>query len=58
MSGRVPTQYCPYCGEENLYPHLPDEPGERGHPWECRSCARVFTVSFRGLLTSAEGWGS
>jgi hypothetical protein len=37
--------YCPYCGEEDLYPH-----GESPGAWECRSCRRVFTVSFRGLL--------
>ena len=37
--------YCPYCGEEDLYPH------EASHgAWECHSCARVFTVKFNGLL--------
>jgi ribosomal protein L37AE/L43A len=37
--------YCPYCGEEDLYPH------EQAHgAWECHACRRVFTVSFRGLL--------
>jgi transposase-like protein len=37
--------YCPYCGEENLFPH------EASHgAWECHSCARVFTVKFNGLL--------
>nr|WP_296070574.1 hypothetical protein [uncultured Actinoplanes sp.] len=38
--------YCPYCGEEDLYPN------EASHgAWECHSCARVFTVKFNGLLT-------
>jgi len=38
--------YCPYCGEENLFPH------EASHgAWECHSCARVFTVTFNGLLS-------
>ena len=37
--------YCPYCGEEDLYPN------EASHgAWECHSCARVFTVKFNGLL--------
>ena len=37
--------YCPYCGEEDLYPN------EAAHgAWECHSCARVFTVKFNGLL--------
>lgn len=37
--------YCPYCGEEDLFPH------EASHgAWECHSCARVFTVKFNGLL--------
>jgi len=39
--------YCPYCGEEDLYPN------EASHgAWECHSCARVFTVKFNGLLPS------
>jgi len=37
--------YCPYCGEEDLYPN------DASHgAWECHSCARVFTVKFNGLL--------
>ncbi|RZU50051.1 hypothetical protein EV385_1812 [Krasilnikovia cinnamomea] len=39
--------YCPYCGDEDLYPH------EASHgAWECHSCARVFTVKFNGLLAA------
>jgi transposase-like protein len=39
--------YCPYCGEENLFPN------EASHgAWECHSCARVFTVKFNGLLAA------
>jgi hypothetical protein len=42
---RAAPQYCPYCGEEDLRPH------EDVHgAWECRSCARVFSVRFVGLL--------
>jgi transposase-like protein len=37
--------YCPYCGEEDLFPN------EASHgAWECHACARVFTVKFNGLL--------
>jgi transposase-like protein len=43
---RSTPMYCPYCGGEDLYPN------EASHgAWECRSCARVFTVKFNGLLT-------
>jgi len=45
----MPVNYCPYCGEENLHPS-----GAARGAWECRSCARVFTVKFVGLL-SREG---
>jgi transposase-like protein len=42
--------YCPYCGEEDLYPN------EASHgAWECHSCVRVFTVKFNGLLSSSTG---
>ena len=40
---RQALHYCPYCGEETLFP------AERG--WECRSCLRAFSVSFLGLVS-------
>jgi hypothetical protein len=40
---RQTVLYCPYCGEETLFP------AERG--WECRSCLRAFSVSFLGLVS-------
>lgn len=44
MSDRMAPFYCPYCGDENL------RPSEAGHgAWECRSCIRVFKVTFVGL---------
>ena len=39
-----PAQYCPYCGETNLWPH------EDSHgAWSCRDCNRVFAVRFIGI---------
>ena len=39
--------YCPYCGEENLFPN------EASHgAWECHSCARiqVADIGLKGVL--------
>jgi hypothetical protein len=46
--------HCPYCGEEDLRPY-DAEPTGAGQPgvhgaWECRSCTRVFRVTFVGLV--------
>jgi ribosomal protein L37AE/L43A len=46
MSERMAPLHCPYCGEEDLRPH------EQAHgAWECRCCARVFSLKFLGLST-------
>ena len=55
MSARMTPFHCPYCGEENLWPHegdgAADGAGTSGHgAWECRSCMRAFKVSFLGIL--------
>jgi hypothetical protein len=54
MSARAVPFHCPYCGEENLFPHDPEdgpEQGTAGHgAWECRSCLRAFKVSMIGQL--------
>lgn len=34
--------YCPYCGEETLFP-------EPAGAWQCRSCLRGFSVKFLGI---------
>ena len=34
------AQYCPYCGDEDLWPQ--EEP--KG-AWRCRSCTRAFVVT-------------
>lgn len=45
---RAAPLYCPYCGEEDL------RPSEEGHgTWECRGCARAFSVKFVGLVRKA-----
>ncbi len=50
MSERAQPFHCPYCGDEDLWPHAADE--ESGLPggWECRSCLRAFTVRMLGLV--------
>jgi hypothetical protein len=83
MSERVAPQYCPYCGETDLWPHgeshfdngsasAPQDGASdrtkvadngsasapqdgaldrpKAAPWECRSCTRVFTVKFVGMV--------
>jgi ribosomal protein L37AE/L43A len=45
MNERLSPMHCPYCGDEDLRPH-DDRPGA----WECRSCTRVFTVTFIGMV--------
>lgn len=56
---RAAPMYCPYCGDEDLRPHedvlkaLAGADSDRLHrrgAWECRSCTRVFSVRFIGLL--------
>jgi hypothetical protein len=63
MSARAVPFHCPYCGDDNLWPHDPapadgaSGPGDRaqsgsGHgQWECRSCLRAFKLSMIGQLT-------
>jgi hypothetical protein len=57
MSGGAAAGYCPYCGDEDLRPTIvapaaePAGASRKPEPgaWECRSCARVFSVRFLGL---------
>ena len=49
MSTRAVPFHCPYCGDENLWPH---ESPEASHgAWECRSCLRAFKLSMIGQLS-------
>ena len=45
---RQAVMYCPYCSEETLFPL-------EGGGWECRSCLRAFSVTFRGLVPPTHG---
>ena len=42
------VRHCPYCAEEDLWPV--EEPQGA---WECRACARVFTVSLVSVDANA-----
>ena len=45
MSERSVPYHCPYCGGEDLRPH------EDSHgAWECRECARAFSLKFLGII--------
>jgi ribosomal protein L37AE/L43A len=41
-SGRAVPYHCPFCAEEDLRPLA-------GGRWHCRSCLRVFSLTFHGL---------
>jgi transposase-like protein len=61
MSTRAVPYHCPYCGDENLFPHEGEEASQSG--WECRSCLRAFKVSMikqlpRPALGSARSGGT
>lgn len=49
MNRRMAPFHCPYCGEEDLRPHVPEEGSGHGS-WECHACLRAFSVRFLGLL--------
>ena len=48
-SERAIPFHCPYCGDENLWPHE----GAHGS-WECRSCLRAFTLKMLGIVRPFE----
>jgi ribosomal protein L37AE/L43A len=46
-STRAVPYLCPFCGEEDLRPAE-----HEGRPvWHCRSCLRLFSLSFHGLAS-------
>ena len=50
MSARAVPYHCPYCGDENLWPHETDNGPGHG-AWECRACLRAFSVKMLGQIT-------
>lgn len=56
MAGRAATPFhCPFCGEENLWPHAAET--LEVPAWECRSCLRAFTVTSLGQLSRPAALG-
>jgi hypothetical protein len=45
MTERAFPLYCPYCAEQDLFPH-DDVHGS----WECRGCLRAFSLKMLGLV--------
>jgi transposase-like protein len=54
MSERAFPLHCPYCGDEDLWPHEAGSPDVRG-AWECRSCLRAFSLKMLGLVRPTGG---
>jgi ribosomal protein L37AE/L43A len=49
-TARAVPYVCPFCGEEDLRPLASgDVPGLTRGGWHCRSCLRVFSLSFHGV---------
>ncbi len=49
MNERAVPFHCPYCGDEDLWPHEAAEGSSHG-TWECRSCLRAFRLGMLGLV--------
>lgn len=47
-SSRVVPYVCPFCGEDDLRP----AEHEGRAAWHCRSCLRLFSVSYFGLASA------
>ena len=54
MSERAVPFHCPFCGEQDLWPHeVVDASGEVTSPhgtWECRGCLRAFQLKSLGMI--------
>ena len=50
MSGHGVPFHCPYCGDEDLWPHEPGGDVSAHGAWECRSCLRAFSLRMLGQL--------
>ena len=49
MSERAVPFHCPYCGDDNLWPHESAEGSAHGS-WECRACLRAFSLKMLGQI--------
>jgi transposase-like protein len=49
MSERAVPFHCPYCGDEDLRPHVATDGTSAHGTWECRSCLRAFSLKMLGL---------
>ena len=54
MSERGVPFHCPYCGDENLWPHEGEDGGPGHGQWECRSGLRAFALKMLGLVARPE----
>ncbi|MBX6389176.1 MAG: transposase [Frankia sp.] len=50
--------YCPYCGEEDLVPAVPEGSGEGHGHWACRSCRREFRLTLAALASATTATAS
>lgn len=57
MSQRAVPFHCPYCSDDNLWPHEAEDAvaSQATGAWECRSCLRVFKVTMIGQLNRPGG---
>lgn len=55
MSERAVPFHCPYCGDEDLWPHEVTDSSAGHGAWECRACRRAFTVRMLGMLPVPSG---
>jgi transcription elongation factor Elf1 len=50
MNERAVPFHCPYCGDEELRPHVTTDGTSAHGTWECRACLRAFSLKMLGLI--------
>jgi transposase-like protein len=50
MTERAVPFHCPYCGDENLWPHEGADGSSAHGSWECRACLRAFSLKLIGQI--------
>ena len=53
MSARAVPFHCPYCGDQDLWPHEGEQGGSTHGEWECGACLRAFSLKMLGLVRPA-----